>query len=738
MDRADLSRLSDVDFEAVVADLYESLLGLRLELFAPGADKGIDARHFKGHNRLVIQCKHWLKTGGAKLVKEVRDKELPKIQALKPSRYILVTSADLSVGQKDTLFETLTPYVVSRDDIVGARDLVKDLNRHPEVVRRHLRIWLSSDDVLRAAVQRPTAVRSSALVDEIREAVRVWVDVSSRERARQLLENHHVVVIAGIPGIGKSTLARVLCAEYAEHEKYEIVDVSQDIDEANGFWSDRTPQVFFFDDFLGQTTLREKLGHNADSRLVRFMNRIRRDPTKRLVLTTREYILADARRNHEMLDRTAFDLWTCVVPLSDYTPELRARLVYNHVYFSDLPTTSKRAFADIGASLAIVEHPNFNPRLLDAALQQASQRGAPSDEIVDLVKRSFDQPATLWDHIVRNQLDDHTRALLHLLAVLPTPTSWDELNECYRSLRADLPDRALERAIRATEGNLTITRRANGETTVALHNPSILDFMTEELGRSELSIPSLLRTTSRFELVFGVWRLRDDLGVAAALDRHLELFIEAVARTVDAPPLQNSWGTYRLSPATTVDWADRAALLAPMAKDMDRQELWELLARALDAARPIDHRLTEVAEAISRSDNAVAQESLFRLFERARAALAASRIVDISDVATLVDSMNAVDAELIPEAARSLVAAHTKTMIEEANPDPTTISDELEQLAYAVVEGRWPEVDSDLAEYFAYNRERPTTTPRRPVELAATNDNRAAVARALAALADAE
>jgi hypothetical protein len=43
----DLSRLTDFDFEAVCRDIFEEEFGVSLELFATGADAGVDLRHFR-------------------------------------------------------------------------------------------------------------------------------------------------------------------------------------------------------------------------------------------------------------------------------------------------------------------------------------------------------------------------------------------------------------------------------------------------------------------------------------------------------------------------------------------------------------------------------------------------------------------------------------------------------------------------------------------------------------------
>lgn len=58
METFDLSRLTDFDFEAVCKDLFELEFGVRLEIFTPGPDGGVDLGHLKGDDpALIVQGK---------------------------------------------------------------------------------------------------------------------------------------------------------------------------------------------------------------------------------------------------------------------------------------------------------------------------------------------------------------------------------------------------------------------------------------------------------------------------------------------------------------------------------------------------------------------------------------------------------------------------------------------------------------------------------------------------------
>jgi hypothetical protein len=63
----------------------------------------------------------------------------------------------------------------------------------------------------------------------------------------------------------------------------------------------RRRQLFFYDDFLGRISLAP--GQEDDEVLMRFMRRVARSKTKRMVLTTREYVLRQAQQLSEVLER---------------------------------------------------------------------------------------------------------------------------------------------------------------------------------------------------------------------------------------------------------------------------------------------------------------------------------------------------------------------------------------------------------------------------------------------------
>ena len=134
------------------------------------------------------------------------------------------------------------------------------------------------------------------------------------------------MLIAGIPGIGKTTLAKMLVLRFL-HAEYDFIDVSFDISEAYTIPEYNRPRVYLYDDFLGRTSLSEKLRKNEDNRLLNFISAIRGARSAKLILTTREYILRQAQATYEVLNNPIFENPQCVIDLSQYTRPIRAQIL---------------------------------------------------------------------------------------------------------------------------------------------------------------------------------------------------------------------------------------------------------------------------------------------------------------------------------------------------------------------------------------------------------------------------
>lgn len=159
--------------------------------------------------------------------------------------------------------------------------------------------------------------RSEFAAEIISRNVKLYVPNERYSDALEILNNERFLVVIGEPGIGKTSLARMLTYELLSDD-YQLVVIGGEIEDAETLWQTENKQVFYFDDFLGSNYLELLGSKNGDSKLVNFIKRVKEDPTKRLILTSRTTILNQATAKYTKLQDAAVDLTKHEVNIEDY------------------------------------------------------------------------------------------------------------------------------------------------------------------------------------------------------------------------------------------------------------------------------------------------------------------------------------------------------------------------------------------------------------------------------------
>lgn len=147
----DFANLSHSQFEDLCRDLIGAELEVRFEAFPEGPDDGMDGRHTTAEGSIILQAKHFGRSGAAKLLSKMKA-ERAKIDQLKPSRYILATSSTLTPKNKTDLADVIGPWLLETGDIFGQDDLNALLRKFPSFVTTHEGLWLQSGAVLQSMI----------------------------------------------------------------------------------------------------------------------------------------------------------------------------------------------------------------------------------------------------------------------------------------------------------------------------------------------------------------------------------------------------------------------------------------------------------------------------------------------------------------------------------------------------------------------------------------------------------
>jgi len=415
-------------------------------------------------------------------VRKLASDEIPKLNALKPKRYLLVISLGLSRKNKAKIQTALSPWVTSESDIYGQEDLNDLLRRHSKVEQSHYKLWFGSVGVLTRLLNAKVVGRSQFKIEEAREFSSRYVATSSHATAAAKLEEMRAIIITGEPGVGKSTLAEQLALQYVIKD-FELCCIATSLEEAEEFWDNERKQLFYFDDFLGRNYLLA-LQRNEDSHIVNFLKRVSRDARKRFILTSRTTVLNQGKSLTDLfrianIERTEYEIRIDSLSLMD-----KGRILYSHIWHGSLGSEHIDEIYINKRYATISKHRNFNPRLIAFITDFQKVGNISAEKYWSYIEDTLSNPADVWAHVFVTQLNSSARLLVRLAVLNGANISEQDLMHSFHSYpkpdempaeRADQFAAALQLSVGAV---LNRTLNESGESaTITLFNPSLGDYV---------------------------------------------------------------------------------------------------------------------------------------------------------------------------------------------------------------------------------------------------------------------
>lgn len=485
----DFKELNDKEFELLTRDLLQKELCLRLETFSPGKDQGIDCLHNIDNNLdIVVQCKHYANSNFSVLFNKLKKEELKKIKKLQPQRYILVTSLSLTLNNKQKIIELFGGYIKNTSDIIDNNSLNNFLNDYPEIKKNYSKLWIKDSDYIENLINRQTHNKSRYKLKNIKYCLNIFVPTQSFIDAKKKLLENNYVIITGIQGTGKTTLANVLSWEYI-NEDYDFIYIT-DVNEGWKLFNENKKQIFYYDDFLGSTRL-ETLKRNEDNELIDFINVIKHENDKKFILTSRDYILNDAEKKSEKFYRANFVIQK--IQETDFSDDIKKEIYKKHIISSTLPDDYKTELLKEKNIKAIALHKNYSPRIIEY-ITNIDNLKAHGVCCVNCCKQLstflLDNPIELWKHPFYEVLDNTGRAFLYTLH-----TFEGKYEDCF-----EIFEKAVSSALSVMFGE-TLTGKTFNDTlhfldgffinidedySISFKNPSIIDFLDYECDKNNL------------------------------------------------------------------------------------------------------------------------------------------------------------------------------------------------------------------------------------------------------------
>lgn len=496
----DFSSLNDKDFEELVVDLLSAEFGQRVERFKPGKDAGVDGRFFSGKDETIIQCKHWLKSGISTLIASLSKTELPKVKKLAPNKYFLATSLSLTRHNKSQIQAIFKDFMDDGSFILGKEDLNDLLKKYSQIERNHYKLWISSTTVLETIMNSDVLGRSTYKLKEIKEGSNKYVITQNHNDAIHKLEEVGSVIISGLPGIGKTTLADQVCKHYLAlgFEFYYIEDSITSIEKV---YKEDVKQIYYFDDFLGSNYL-EGINNNEDSKIAAFFRRIERDKSKRFILTSRTNILNQGKRLSTAFDVQNINRNEYEIVVENLKDLDKAKILYNHIFHSNLPEEFIDELYVEERYRIIINHTNFNPRLISFITDYQRLLTISKEDYWEYIESTLENPSLVWSNVFDRQIDNISKDIVCIVVLNKGRVLERQLEEIYYKICSESESSEVKTfnfIMRALTGSLLNRHISDREVYYGLFNPSIIDFVIQNYFRNKYYVLNLLKISDNLK-----------------------------------------------------------------------------------------------------------------------------------------------------------------------------------------------------------------------------------------------
>jgi len=529
----DFKTLSPDEFEDLARQLLNKTYNKRYKneyaefISTPkGKDSGIDlfSSSISKDFDIVVQVKHYAGSTISDLRRTLlgtktnsKKSELSKVKKINPRKYIIVTSLKISLADKQKLKKEFYPFISELRDIIDYKVLNNLLEEYPDIEKRFIKLFFTSAEVLRQVIFEGNVGHGEFYETKIASKLKLFVDTGIFQEAEILLRNKKVLIITGEPGSGKTTLAEILVYKFLKLG-YQLGYILNDINQADKIWSTE-PQIFYYDDFLGQNFYEMEIAQNQERPLYDLIQRISKSTNKLLVLTTRTIIYNHARYNSARIENLYKFCSLVKVDVSSLTLFIKKSIIKNHIHYKNIPFKNKIEFDDIHIT-QIASHDNFYPRIIDFVTEEISLKYITENNIrlFDYTLFTLDNPIEIWRMCYEKQITEAERIFINTLFSIGNLlekeklklafdkriemehsngnsqiNNWVSFENCYKSLNEAFILTAFD-----TEGICYIT----------FINPSVSDFLLSYLQNYKLEVHSILKSAYYIEQYFN--RFRND------------------------------------------------------------------------------------------------------------------------------------------------------------------------------------------------------------------------------------
>lgn len=498
--------LTPTDFEHLIADLFENRMEAPFERFKPGPDEGIDLRGLVKGKTVVVQAKRYLSSTFSDLKTSAKREAALWVERKQPDSYWFVTSLGLTPKNKTEILKIFSNMPITAERILSGDDVRAWLRMDEKTARAHMKLWLGETAMLEKFLNSAIYEQSGFEVDSILATARTFVPHAGVPKGIDIINNKGSLLVTGPPGIGKTTMARLILLDHIENAWVPMI--VRDAKEAIEAVKTGEKRIIYFDDFLGSIALDSDIIRHSDHRINGLIERSKDDPNVRFLMTSRDYILNDAFEWSDRFGREKFREFKFVLQLPTYTYLQKARILFNHLYYSDLSKEILNDFVDSKFYESVIKHKNFNPRLI-STMAKIKFPDEDTESYLNHFSRVLSNPEVLWEIPYESHFQPSDQLLVISLKLSSELNPWhnvtvEKLKENFIKYNSILKFNistskisiTFNKAMRRMEGGMLKILNGN----VTFHNPGVEEFVISRIKKDGHLLNLLSNASSSNEL----------------------------------------------------------------------------------------------------------------------------------------------------------------------------------------------------------------------------------------------
>ena len=496
----DYSRLDALDFEKLCGDMMARVLGKKLRYFPSGADGGIDLVDDVMEKNILIQVKHYEKSSYSTF-KNALKAELKKVEKLRPRQYYIFTSQSLSPGNIKEVYSMFQDYMESERNIITREDinLFLKLEENIDILRSQFKLWITADIVLKDFLNQDIFIDSEVLLADIDDEIKYFVQTDIFNRCIETLETERKILLYGDPGVGKTLNSKMLLLNFVKkgyRVRYssngEIAELKRSVTSNKD-----AKEIIFLDDCLGQHYFNLKEGH--DHELLSLIKHVDLYKNKVLILNSRVTILNEALNTFEGLERY-FGLEKITlrkINMNEVSTVEKAKIFYATLKRNKVSNDYYDSVRKNKNYLTVVEHKNFNPRVIEYVTFQKRLKIVSSDKYYEFIMENLNNPRDIWKNEFERRIENVDRIFMFILySLTDTFVSKEILEKCFnhyiwQESRIDATLHNFESILGRLNHSMVKIVDSSGIIKIGVLNPSINDYMSATIFENKLLLEKL-------------------------------------------------------------------------------------------------------------------------------------------------------------------------------------------------------------------------------------------------------